>query len=77
MGLFGFFSGPQTKAEWDKEIIRLQNNLANAQSQLASVKAHDHSSNRPANLVFCQSVIARIKADIANAKTQRKSAPAK
>lgn len=78
MGLFSFFSGPQTKSDWDQEIIRLQNDLAGAQAELARRQSLN-AKNYPKSALIAETKgrIAKIKADIANAKTQRKSAPAK
>lgn len=79
MGLFSLFSGPKTKSDWDQEIIRLQNDLARAQATLAHTQALP-VKNYPgkANLIAMDKAnIARIKGEIANAKVNRKSAPAK
>lgn len=72
MGLFGF--GTKTKADWDRTIMRLNEQLAHEKELLAKYKA------RPAN--FSATVVAgqkaqieRIKAELANAKIKRQSAP--
>ena len=79
MGLFSFFSGPQTKSDWDQEIIRLQNDLAGAQAELARRQSYNVKNYPTKSALIAESKgrIAKIKGDIANAKTQRKSAPAK
>lgn len=73
MGLFGF-GGSKTKAEWDKRIMELNNELARLKAQYAAAKptlkpdmSHDHDWHKAG--------IERCKAELANAKIQRKNAP--
>lgn len=72
MGLFGF--GTKTKADWDERIKDLNRELANAQGRLASHKAM-YGSKQPAVIAADKNQIAQIKAQIANAKIERRSAP--
>ena len=73
MGLFGF--GTKTKADWDREIISLNSQLASAKAALANLKIK-HSGISSENAIAHQKfVIERLKADIANAKIKRQSAP--
>ncbi len=76
MGLFDFFSSTSswTKADWDREIIRLNTDLANAQGRLASHKAV-YGNKQPHVIASDKHQIARIKAQIANAKIKRRNAP--
>lgn len=86
MGLFSFLSGPTTKSDWDRRIIDLQNDLAREQANLANFKCELAHRKRTKGMnidsvesciASAQRQIASIKAEIANAKIQRKSAPAK
>lgn len=76
MGLLSaIFSSPKTKAEWDEKIMKLNKELASKQSYLASVRTWSNSSNKKYNISRTQGEIASIRADIANAKLQRRNAP--
>lgn len=79
MGLLSLiFGSPKTKADWDREIISLNSQLANAKATLASAKA---DKKRIKGMKFDGTIhhytylVERLKAQIANAKIQRKSAP--
>lgn len=75
MGLFSsIFSSPKTKAEWDKKIMELNMELARLKAQYAAAKPHlkpgmSHNHN------WHIAGIERCKAELANAKIQRKNAP--
>ncbi len=76
MGLFGF--GTKTKADWDSEIMSLNNQLAEAKAILARAKADKKrikGINFDGTIHHQTFVIERLKADIANAKIKRQSAP--
>ena len=80
MGLFGF--GTKTKADWDRKIIDLNSELARSKSCLADAKKREQEAKRRhQNIAFShgvnywQGIIERLKADIANAKIERKNAP--
>ena len=72
MGLFGIFSSStKTKSDWDREIQSLNRTIAHWQSELARAQAKKDK-------VFagmCKQHIARYKAELANAKINRKNAP--
>lgn len=70
MGLFG----TKTKSEWDKTIMSYQTAIANAQGRLASHKA-TYGNKQPAIIAADKAQIAHLKAELANAKIQRKNAP--
>lgn len=80
MGLFGF--GTKTKADWDREIARLNSEIASAKGRLAGYKA-TKQANKSAltkvsvdNAIFSsKSYIERLKGELANAKLARKNAP--
>ena len=88
MGLFGF--GTKTKADWDREIARLQYELAQLQSSyeyykadVANAKAYMKASKNK-NYSYASSEhkmnslkaqVAQKKAEIAKAKMERKNAP--
>ena len=74
MGLFSLFGGPKTKAEWDQKIISLNNSLAHAKASLAEYKARPRNYSQEA-VAAKKKEIERIKADIANAKIERRNAP--
>lgn len=81
MGLFGFGS-LKTKADWDKRIMSLNNDLASAKTCLASAKKREQDARRnhqnvafSHGVTYWQSVIERLKAQIANAKIERRNAP--
>lgn len=73
MGLFGF-GAPKTKAEWDKKIIELNNELARLKSQYAMAKPH-LKPGMSHNHDWHKAGIERCKAELANAKIQRRNAP--
>lgn len=79
MGLFGFLS-PKTKADWDKKIMELNSRLANAKASLAQMKA-DKKRFKSTTLNFDGAIhhytflVESLKAEIANAKIQRRNAP--
>lgn len=76
MGLFNLFSGPKTKADWDKEIIYLNNKLASAKSYLAKTESYDPKHYDKANIVaFAKKDVAKVEAELANAKIKRENAP--
>ena len=79
MGLFSLFSGPKTKSDWDQEIIRLQNDLAREQARLAQRQSYNVKNYPTKSALIAESkgMIAKIKGEIANAKVNRRSAPAK
>lgn len=72
MGLFGF--GTKTKSDWDKEIQSKNSYLAKRKADLAKYKAM-YGSSQPALIAGIKSDIERLKAEIANAKIERKNAP--
>ena len=72
MGLFGF--GTKTKADWDKKIIELNNELARYKSEYASAKPH-LKPGMSHNHDWHKARIEHAKAELANAKIQRRSAP--
>jgi len=88
MGLFGF--GTKTKADWDREITRLQSELAQLQSSyeyykaaVASAKAYMKASKNK-NYSYAgtehkmnslKAEVAYKKAQIAKAKMEKKNAP--
>lgn len=74
MGLFGF--GTKTKSDWDEEIQSLNNRLAGRKADLARYKAM-YGSSQPYMIAGVKSDIERLKAEIANAKIERKNAPKK
>ena len=70
MGLFG----TKTKADWDKKIMDLNNELARYKSEYAAAKpnlkpgmSHNHDWHKGR--------IERCKAELANAKIERRNAP--
>lgn len=83
MGLFSFLGnlGPQTKADWDQKITSLNTRLAGYQSEVASLQAARKTCNKSnqqavdIQIATAKRMIANIKAEIANAKVQRRSAP--
>lgn len=77
MGLFGFLS-PKTKADWDKKIMELNSRLANAKASLAQMKADKKrikSLNFDGAIHHYTFLVESLKAEIANAKIQRRNAP--
>lgn len=80
MGFFGF--GTKTKADWDRKIQSLNSDLAIAKTSLASAKEREKEAKRRHQNVayshgvsYWQGVIEGIKADIANAKIEKRNAP--
>lgn len=72
--IMGLFGDPKTKADWDKKIMDLNNELARYKSEYALAKpnlkpgmSHNHDWHK-ARIEHC-------KAELANAKIQRQSAP--
>jgi hypothetical protein len=73
MGLLGLLGigGSKTKSDWDDDIQRLNRTIAHWQSELARAQANK-------NKIFaaeCKKHIAYYKAELANAKINRKNAP--
>lgn len=76
MGLFNLFGGSRTKADIDREIARLQGEVEYLKASMADAKARQkmfsgvrtHPEQYPP-------MIAQKKAQIANLKAERKSAP--
>lgn len=79
MGLFGF--GTRTKADWDREIARLNSEIASAKSSLAFEKREKANMKGRSGFNFdnaigsCKMRIERLKGELANAKLARKNAP--
>ena len=75
MGLFGFF-GSRTKADIDREIARLQGDVERLKASYALAKARKGKiSGVNTNPEQYPPMIAQKKAQIANLKAERKSAP--
>ena len=68
-----------TKSDWDQEIMRLNNRLADAKLDLQRTKMQLKGVKDKAwvayQLSFPQERVEKLKAQIANAKIQRQSAP--
>lgn len=71
MGLFGF--GTKTKADWDREIMRLNERLTHEKGLLATYKARPQNYGHA--IAGQKQQIERVKAELANAKIQRRNAP--
>ncbi len=82
MGLLGLLFGNSgsnstwTKSDWDREIMRLNNELADAKIRL-QMKRREVKGNPMADywISFPLREVEELKAKIANAKIQRKNAP--
>lgn len=74
MGLFGLF-GTRKKADWDRDIMRLNDELARSQSHLAMLRTTNKGGVNNCNIINTKNHIEWIKSQIANAKIQRRSAP--
>lgn len=75
MGLFGFF-GSRTKADIDREIASLQGDVERLKASYALAKARKGKiSGVNTNPEQYPPLIAQKKAQIANLKAERKSAP--
>ena len=79
MGLLSsIFSSPKTKAEWDRKIISLNNQLASAKTILAQAKANKKrikGMNYDGTIHQYTYRVEQLKAEIANAKIERRNAP--
>ena len=73
MGFFGF--GTKTKADWDREIIRLNGQLADAKAALSQLKVKHPGINSDGAIHHQKFLIEQLKAKIANAKIERRNAP--
>ena len=82
MGLLGLLFGNSgsnstwTKSDWDREIMRLNNELADAKIRL-QMKRREVKGNPMADywISFPLREVEELKAKIANAKIKRKNAP--
>ena len=80
MALFGIF-GTKTKADWDREIARINSELASQKSSLATLKSEQTKFKGNKHMNFdtaigsTKSYIERLKGELANAKLARKNAP--
>lgn len=76
MGLFNLFGGSRTKADIDREIARLQGEVEYLKARMADAKARQKmfSGVRTSPEQY-PPMIAQKKAQIANLKAERKSAP--
>ena len=68
------FGHAKTKADWDERIVVMNRELANLQARLESAKAM-YGNKQPAVIAGFKAQIAQKKADIANAKIERRNAP--
>jgi hypothetical protein len=73
MGLFGFGT-PKTKADWDKEILRLTDELASKKAAYARAKPHLTPASSH-NHDWHKAGIEYTKGELAHAKLMRKNAP--
>lgn len=75
MGLFGIFSSStKTKSEWDREILRLTEQLASYKADYARAKPN-LKPGMSYNHDWHKSRIEYTKGELAKAKLMRKNAP--
>lgn len=76
MGLFNLFGGSRTKADIDREIARLQGEVEYLKASMADAKARQGKiSGVRTHPEQFPPMIAQKKAQIANLKAERKTAP--
>ena len=75
MGLFGIFSSStKTKSEWDREILRLTEQLASYKADYARAKPY-LKQGLSHNHAWHKGRIEYTKGELAKAKLMRKNAP--